>query len=455
MDVKIGAPPLIKSYRLLGLHGDKDIELTFNSPYKILVAENGTGKTTVLNSIFYLLTGQYQKLSQIEFEKIELTFSGGQVVELSRDEISLEIPDNLENHPQYTRLKSFIGDDLARALVERSMNGETFNELRGTPEYKMARMNFPGPISEFQRMIDRIKKDASVDDIFAPVLSEKKKKLKELIPLDVFYLPTYRRVEEDLQRLGYEGEFADSQEQLIHFGMRDVSRRFRKITTEIIESAVTWYSRISGRMLDELMTGITINREKIEKISSPDALAIVLDRLGENISKKRKSDILSLVQSEEIHNDKYNSLLYFLSNLIEIYDQQRDKDNRIKEFVSVANKYLVGKEIRYDESNVTITVINTRTETEVLLEKLSSGEKQLISILSKLYLESSRENLIIFDEPELSLSIEWQKTLLPDIIASGQCRLMLAATHSPFIFENELDCFAEALNVSYRELPNG
>ena len=444
--------PYIKSYSVLGLHGDKDVELSFNSPYKILVAENGTGKTTVLNSLFYLLTGQYQKLSQIEFDRIQLVFSNNESVELSRNDISVEMPSNLEKLTHYNRLKQYIGDDLARALIERALNVESLRDIRATPEFRMANSQFPGPSMEIQRTLERVRRELSGDDLFSSALSDTKKIIKESIPLDVFYLPTYRRVEEDLQRLGYEGEFSDGQEQLIHFGMRDVSRRFKKITSEIIESAVTWYSRISGRMLDELMTGVLVDREKLEKISNPEALRIVLDRLGPNISEERKHEILSLVQSENIHNDKYNALAYFLSNLIEIYDQQRDKDNRIKEFVGVTNKYLVGKEIRYDESNVTITVINTRTETEVLLEKLSSGEKQLISILSKLYLESSRKSLIIFDEPELSLSIEWQKTLLPDIIASDQCGLLLAATHSPFIFENELDCFAEALNISYREI---
>jgi ABC-type lipoprotein export system ATPase subunit len=384
-----------------------------------------------------------------------LLFANDEELELSRDDISPLIPENLARLPHYVHLKRFLGDELTGVLVQRYLDAESPQDFSATPEYKQANTKFPGPSSHFQQLFKSFSRELSRADISSSALLDKKKKIDELIPFDVFYLPTYRRVEEDLQRLGYEGEFTDSQEQLIHFGMRDVSRRFKKITSDIIESAVTWYSKISGRMLDELMTGMTANLVKLEKITNPDTLGIVLDRLGQNISSQRKADILTLVQSEDIHKDKYNVLAYFLSNLIEIYDQQRDKDNRIKEFVGVTNKYLVGKEIRYDESNVTITVVNTRSETEVLLEKLSSGEKQLISILSKLYLESSRQNLIIFDEPELSLSIEWQKTLLPDILASGQCKLLLAATHSPYIFDNELDCFAEALNMRYRENSHG
>ncbi|MEO0684253.1 MAG: AAA family ATPase, partial [Cyanobacteria bacterium J06649_11] len=81
------------------------------------------------------------------------------------------------------------------------------------------------------------------------------------------------------------------------------------------------------------------------------------------------------------------------------------------------------------------------------LSKLSSGEKQIISFFSKIYLsESDKRFIILFDEPELSLSMTWQKQLLPDILSSEKCDFLLAVTHSPFIFHNELDGYAIGLN---------
>ena len=70
---------------------------------------------------------------------------------------------------------------------------------------------------------------------------------------------------------------------------------------------------------------------------------------------------------------------------------------------------------------------------------LSSGEKQIVSLFSKLYLESAKKCILLIDEPELSISMKWQKMLLPDIMRSGNCRLLLTVTHSPFIFDNEFD----------------
>jgi predicted ATPase len=49
-----------------------------------------------------------------------------------------------------------------------------------------------------------------------------------------------------------------------------------------------------------------------------------------------------------------------------------------------------------------------------------------------------KQNLtILIDEPELNMSIFWQKTFLPDILQSGNVRFLLATTHSPFIFEDK------------------
>ena len=79
------------------------------------------------------------------------------------------------------------------------------------------------------------------------------------------------------------------------------------------------------------------------------------------------------------------------------------------------------------------------------MSNLSSGEKQIVSLFSKLYLENEKECILIIDEPELSISMKWQKMLLPDIMRSENCKLLLTVTHSPFIFENEFDMDAKEM----------
>ena len=82
---------------------------------------------------------------------------------------------------------------------------------------------------------------------------------------------------------------------------------------------------------------------------------------------------------------------------------------------------------------------------------MSSGEKQIISVFAKLILNYQRKYLILIDEPELSLSIEWQRKFLPDIVNTTSCHQLLAITHSPFIFENELDSYATDMGVLMKD----
>ena len=99
-----------------------------------------------------------------------------------------------------------------------------------------------------------------------------------------------------------------------------------------------------------------------------------------------------------------------------------------------------GKKFVYNQSELKLYVEETKRKGNVIkLAHLSSGEKQIVSLFSKLYLENEKDCILIIDEPELSISMKWQKMLLPDIMRSENCKLLLTVTHSPFIFENEFD----------------
>jgi predicted ATPase len=84
-------------------------------------------------------------------------------------------------------------------------------------------------------------------------------------------------------------------------------------------------------------------------------------------------------------------------------------------------------------------------EKELKLSMLSSGEKQIVSLFSHIYLSGIQEFFVVIDEPELSLSVPWQKRFLMDIVSSGRCSGLIAVTHSPFIYDNELDGYAHSI----------
>ena len=76
------------------------------------------------------------------------------------------------------------------------------------------------------------------------------------------------------------------------------------------------------------------------------------------------------------------------------------------------------------------------TEDKIQLEQLSSGEKQILLILTTVFLQEEKPNVLLMDEPEISLHIGWQDKLIEKLrLLNPQCQLILT-THSPNIFVN-------------------
>lgn len=70
------------------------------------------------------------------------------------------------------------------------------------------------------------------------------------------------------------------------------------------------------------------------------------------------------------------------------------------------------------------------------LKLLSSGEKQLLVILMTVLLEDGDHTVLFMDEPEVSLHIEWQQSLLDTILRLNPNVQIILTTHSPAIIMN-------------------
>lgn len=71
---------------------------------------------------------------------------------------------------------------------------------------------------------------------------------------------------------------------------------------------------------------------------------------------------------------------------------------------------------------------------EIPLYKLSSGEKQLLIILLKVFLMENKPYILLMDEPEISLHIEWQAKLFEEILKLNTNCQIITSTHSPSLF---------------------
>ena len=128
------------------------------------------------------------------------------------------------------------------------------------------------------------------------------------------------------------------------------------------------------------------------------------------------------------------------------FPQEADKiRKRIETYFQVVNSFLgeTNKEISIDPQSNSLVFLIKRlegmqviTEDKIQLEQLSSGEKQILLILTTVFLQEEKPNVLLMDAPEISLHIGWQDKLIEKLrLLNPQCQLILT-THSPNIFVN-------------------
>ena len=71
---------MIKEFFINNLYEERNVRIPFDSDFKVIVAENGYGKTTILNSFYALISGDVSKLRKVVFGTIGLVFNDGSEV---------------------------------------------------------------------------------------------------------------------------------------------------------------------------------------------------------------------------------------------------------------------------------------------------------------------------------------------------------------------------------------
>ena len=107
----------IKQFSVYGLFGTSDVDIKFDENIKILIGENGLGKTQVLNLFYYTLTKDFFRLNVYNFDKLVLIFSNDKSIEISKKNVT-ELVEETFKHPL---IKDVI-DDIGFAQFEMLRN---------------------------------------------------------------------------------------------------------------------------------------------------------------------------------------------------------------------------------------------------------------------------------------------------------------------------------------------
>ncbi|HML68285.1 MAG TPA: AAA family ATPase [Clostridia bacterium] len=439
-------------FRIEGLFGEYTVVLPLDQQVNIFLGENGMGKTTILSCLYYTLSGKIEQLSTLSFKEIEVTFSNKKKLSLSKKDLTAYVEHFMsENrHFQMNVSRLFSDKEFASLRNEIVHAGNYNSEILTKYIYRFSEMyGIPKRYAEREiiRYLELYDDERSLGDYQAA--QKFKEQISNLITYDILYFPTYRRIEEDISKLdlSLESDRKNVKDKLIQFGMSDVDNTIKGILDKIKSLAINGFTQMTGLLLKQYLNEEHVIDESKKKIDI-NKLIIALDRIGSEIADLDKSRIVEFVHNGAIYSKEKAYLRNLINQLIQSYESQNFYDNRVRQFVKICNGYLSNKKYHYNESKVELNIFRTDSTGEIDYSKiihtqaLSSGEKQIISIFSKLYLEKTEPCFVLFDEPELSLSIQWQEKFLPDIIQSESCVQLIAVTHSPFIFDNQFDEYA-------------
>lgn len=64
----------LEKFSIIRLNGDQNIEIYFDENKRVVIAENGSGKTTIMNILYYALKNDVNGLRKYDYEKCILKF---------------------------------------------------------------------------------------------------------------------------------------------------------------------------------------------------------------------------------------------------------------------------------------------------------------------------------------------------------------------------------------------
>lgn len=231
------------------------------------------------------------------------------------------------------------------------------------------------------------------------------------------FLPTFRRIE---------GGFSMGMASMPISRMRsrgEIEESLRSLSEQLTNKLHTFVSSISTVDIVNLLVGqhsdLSGKNDKIQQKISQDIIKKI------KAFKADKDDVKQI--------DAANSLLDGVR--IEIEEMEKSRE-QIMLPVNIINE-LVSKLFKYSGIKLNKTLSFGDSANALNSDSLSAGEKQMLSFIC--YNAFYKDSIIIIDEPELSLHVDWQRQLFPILQKQQSSNQFIIATHSPFIYSKYQD----------------
>jgi predicted ATPase len=409
------------------LWGDRTITIPFNRDVTFLIGRNGSGKTTVVNVIAAALKGDFETLRRSPVETV--------VVRLG------DVSTGAETIVRASKQTGALSKgDVYISVIRPGSNTPIFyqpEEQKASLDDDLFTISYGGPTG-------RVSDDLS--QIMNLVwLSVHRTELGEPTTAKRTWANLYS------QSVGEESSVDSKLENLSN----RLVRYFSQLTAQYQNEALSFHRAIFRALLTSTsVPALSLPNDPNAVESSKQALMDIIAELHFAYPDVMISDVNEhfdgLREAGRVLEKGANNpedakrvwpamerlLLHGrIARLVEEWNVTQRKRAEIyatrDRFLNVLNGLLWRKEISINDRNELVAI--TQRQKSLGLKQFSSGEKQLLILFGEALLKSHQACTYIADEPELSLHVSWQESLVRNLLQINPAAQIIFATHSPDI----------------------
>lgn len=412
-------------------HYDYDIELGKNKKVTILIGPNGYGKSTILKILNNLISCNLWYFNLIEFRHIMIQFSDGYNVHIQKNKAEeSEVKDLRSRNISesiFILSKWEEGHDVVQSEFVLSTNYVLRKVRRSAIGYRTMDTMREIDIEDY---LNRNYKFSDDDD------------LPEASKFLTSYLLNEKSIFVKEQRIQYEDVDGYSRKLINRYNVDKIAEDLDEILVDYQELFGAKCEEIDSAFVEKLLSdsndGYSLNEYNKK--------AKVLESILKQFQKYGLAENLHL---DFQYNDQYRKVL---SHYID------DMEGKLNAYwglfirMSSLDGFLKSKDLANKHISVTkkgLVAFDTNGSV-IPLRKLSSGEQNLIILYFFLLFKTSPGMLVCLDEPEISMHVAWQETMLADLktIAKVLDVQIVVATHSIDLvngnWDNCIDLFEAA-----------